>query len=137
MVQAPPRHAGVYMTTRPEVGGLACAKMIEQPPVLVDMLVRYIHRVLPHLLLVCLFTDPLTTPHAIHGRSSSKLENNACCPPFYSQHKRTKPVRNLNHFSRRISRTHMVTNLIEFFFFEMSDQNKLRKNNFELSDFKK
>jgi len=27
------------MATSPEVGGLACAEMIEQPPVLVDMLV--------------------------------------------------------------------------------------------------
>ena len=32
------------MATSPEVGGLACAKMIEQTPVLVDMLVGYIHR---------------------------------------------------------------------------------------------
>jgi len=52
MVRAPPRHAGVHMVTSPEVGGLAYAKMIEQPPVLV-MLVRYINRGLLHLLLVC------------------------------------------------------------------------------------
>ena len=44
MVREPPRHAGVHMATSPEVGGLACAKMIEQTPVLVDMLVGYIHR---------------------------------------------------------------------------------------------
>ena len=53
MVQTPPRHAGLHMATSPEVGGLACAEMIEQPPVLVDMLMPYIHRGLPHLLLVC------------------------------------------------------------------------------------
>ena len=52
MVRAPPRHAGVHMATSPEVGGLACAEMIEQPPVLV-MLVLYINRGLPHLVLVC------------------------------------------------------------------------------------
>jgi len=39
VVRAPPRHAGVHMATSPEVGGLACAEMIEQPLVLV-MLVR-------------------------------------------------------------------------------------------------
>jgi len=54
--------------------------------------------------------QPRTT---IHGRSSSrtlrKLENDPCGPPFYSQNKRTKPVPNLNPFSRRVSCTHMVT----------------------------
>jgi len=53
VVRAPPRHAGVHMTTSPEVGGLDCDEMIEQPPVLVDMLVGYIRRGPPHLLLVC------------------------------------------------------------------------------------
>jgi len=53
VVRATPRHAGVHMTTDPEVGGLACAEMIEQPPVLVDVLAEYIHRDPLHLLLVC------------------------------------------------------------------------------------
>ena len=38
-----------------------------------------------------------------------KLENDACRPPLYSQNKRTKLAPNLNPFSRRVSRTHMVT----------------------------
>ena len=36
----------------PEVGGLACAEMIEQPPVLVDVLAEYLHRGPLPLLLV-------------------------------------------------------------------------------------
>ena len=39
----------------------------------------------------------------------TKLENDACCPPLYSQNKHTKLSPNLNPFSRRVSRTHMVT----------------------------
>jgi len=35
VVRALPLHAGVHIATSPEVGGLACAEMIEQPPVLV------------------------------------------------------------------------------------------------------
>jgi len=58
--------------------------------------------------------QPRTT---VHGRSllvprhklRTKLENDACRPPLYSQNKRTKPAPNLNPFSRRVSRTHMVT----------------------------
>jgi len=53
----------------------------------------------------------------IHGRSllvprhklRTKLENDACRPPLYSKNKRTKPAPNLNPFSRRVSRTRMVT----------------------------
>ena len=58
-----------------------------------------------------------TTPHDHTGRSLPctrhelriKLENDACHPPLYSQNKRTKLAPNLNPFSRRVSRTHMVT----------------------------
>jgi len=58
--------------------------------------------------------QPCTT---IHGRSllvlrdklRTKLENDPCSPPLYSQKKRTKLASNLNPFSRRVSRTHMVT----------------------------
>ena len=53
MVRAAPRHAGVHMATNPEVGGLTCAEMIEQPPVLEDVLAEYIYRGPLHLLLVC------------------------------------------------------------------------------------
>jgi len=49
VVRAPPHHADVHMATSPEVVGLACAEMIEQPPVLIDMLVGYISRGPPHL----------------------------------------------------------------------------------------
>jgi len=52
MVRAAPRHAGVHMATNPEAHGLACAEMIEQPPVLVDVLAGYIHRGPLPLLLV-------------------------------------------------------------------------------------
>jgi len=63
------------------------------------------------------FVDPSTTPHdhtwsllLTHAaQAQTKLENDACCPPFYSQNKRNKPAPNLNHFSRRVSCTHMVT----------------------------
>ena len=58
-----------------------------------------------------------TTPHDHTGRSLPctrhelriKLENDACPPPLYSQNKCTKLAPNLNPFSRRVSRTHMVT----------------------------
>jgi hypothetical protein len=58
-----------------------------------------------------------TAPHDHTGRSLPctqhelriKLENDACRPPLYSQNKRTKLAPNLNPFSRRVSRTHMVT----------------------------
>jgi len=61
-----------------------------------------------------------TAPHDHTGRSLPctqhelriKLENDACRPPLYSQNKRTKLAPNLNPFSRRVSRTHMVTNFI-------------------------
>jgi len=59
----------------------------------------------------------LPTQSTIHGRSllvprhklRTKLENDTCRPPLYSQNKRTKLAPNLNPFSRRVSRTHMVT----------------------------
>jgi len=58
-----------------------------------------------------------TAPHDHTGRSLPctqhelriKLENDACRPPLYSQNKRTKLAPNLNPFSRRVSRTHMLT----------------------------
>ena len=58
-----------------------------------------------------------TAPHDHTGRSLPctqhelriKLEIDACRPPLYSQNKRTKLAPNLNPFSRRVSRTHMVT----------------------------
>jgi len=63
------------------------------------------------------FADPSTTPHdhtwsllLTHAaQAQTKLENDACRPSFYSQNKRTKPAPNQTHFSRRVSRTHMVT----------------------------
>ena len=63
------------------------------------------------------FVDPSTTPHdhtwsllLTHAaQAQTKLENDACRPPLYSQNKRTKPAPNLNPFYRRVSHTHMVT----------------------------
>jgi len=61
--------------------------------------------------------NQLTTLHDHTGRSLPctrhelriKIENDACRPPLYSQNKRTKLPPNLNPFSRRVSRTRMVT----------------------------
>ena len=42
----------------------------------------------------------------------TKLENDACRSPLYSQNNVPKPVTNLDTFSRRVSRTHMVTVIV-------------------------
>ena len=59
----------------------------------------------------------LTTPHDHTGRSllctphklRIKLENDTWPSPFLLTKQRTKTATNLNPFSRRVSRTHMVT----------------------------